>query len=70
MFEWIPNMEEEFIIGVLYDRKGNLGYSDCSKYLTYFIESQIVGFGIQASLSMFQGWWEPVKIASYRRLKG
>ena len=46
-------MEEEFIIGVLYDREGNLGYGDCSKYLAYFIESQIVGFGIQASLSKF-----------------
>ena len=43
-------MEEEFIIGVLYNREGNLGYGDCSKYLAYSIESQIVFIGIQASV--------------------
>ena len=41
-------MEEEFIISVLHNRKGNLGYGDCSKNLAYSIESQVVGFGIQA----------------------
>ena len=40
-------MEEEFIISVLRNRKGNLGYCDCSKYLAYSIESQVLGFGIQ-----------------------
>ena len=40
-------MEEEFIISVLRNRKGNLGYGDCSKYLAYSIESQVLGFGIQ-----------------------
>ena len=41
-------MEEEFILGVLDYRKGNLGCSDCSKYLFYYIESQVLGFRIQA----------------------
>ena len=41
---------KEFIIGVSHNRKGNLGYGDSSKYLAYSIESQVVGFGIQASL--------------------
>ena len=41
-------MEEEFILGVLDYRKGDLGYGDCSKYLAYSSESQVVGFGIQA----------------------
>ena len=40
-------MEEKFIISVLRNRKGNLGYGDCSKYLAYSIESQVLGFGIQ-----------------------
>ena len=40
-------MEEEFIVSVLRNRKGNLGYGDCSKYLAYSIESQVLGFGIQ-----------------------
>ena len=43
-------MEQEFIIGVLHNRKVNLGYGDCSKYLAYSIESQAVGFGIQSSV--------------------
>ena len=43
-------MEEEFIIGVSQNRKVNLGYGDCSKYLAYSIESQVVGFEIQASV--------------------
>ena len=38
---------EEFIIGVLYKRKGNLGYGECSQYLAYCIESQGAGFEIQ-----------------------
>ena len=41
-------MEEEFIIGVSQNRKRNLGYSDCSKFLAYSIESQVVGLEIQA----------------------
>ena len=44
-------MEEEFVVGVLHNREGNLGYGDCSKYLAYSIESQIVGFRIQASVA-------------------
>ena len=43
-------MEEEFIVCVSHNRKGNLGYSDCSQHLAYSIESQVVGFGIQASV--------------------
>ena len=39
-------MEEEFIISVLRNRKGNLGYGDCSKYLAYSIESQLWNTGI------------------------
>ena len=41
---------KEFIIGVSHNKKGNLGYGDCSKYLAYSIESQVVGFGIQVPL--------------------
>ena len=33
MFERITNMEEEFAISVLHNRKGNLGYGDYSKVL-------------------------------------
>ena len=40
-------MEEEFIIDISHNKKGNLGYGDCSKCLAYSIESQVVGFGIQ-----------------------
>ena len=39
-------MEKEFIIGFSHNRKGNLGYSDCSKYLAYSIESPFADFGI------------------------
>ena len=46
-------MEEEFITGVSHNRKGNLDYRDCSKYLAYSIESQIEGFGIQTSVVGF-----------------
>ena len=46
-------MEEEFIIVVLRSRKGNLGHGNCSKYLAYPIESQVVGFGIRCR------WWNP-----------
>ena len=38
---------------IVHNRTGNLGYGTCSKYLTYSIESQVVGFGIQASM------WNP-----------
>ena len=48
LFEWIT--WKEFIIGVSHNKKGNLGYGDCSKYLAYSIESQVVGFRVQASL--------------------
>ena len=41
-------MEEELITGVSHNRKGNLGYGDCSQHLACSIESQVVGFGIQA----------------------
>ena len=44
------NMEEEFITGVLHDRKEIFGYGTCSKYLACSIESQAVGFRIQASV--------------------
>ena len=43
-------MEEEFITGVLHNRKENFGYATCSKYLAYSIESQVAGFRIQASV--------------------
>ena len=43
-------MEAESITSVLRNRKGNLSYGDCSKYLTYSIESQVVVFGIQATV--------------------
>ena len=46
LFEWITNMEEEFILRVLHNRKRNLGYGDCSKYLAYSIESQLWNTGI------------------------
>ena len=48
MFQWIANMEEEFMTGVLHNRKENFGYATCSKYLAYSIESQVAGFRIQA----------------------
>ena len=38
-------------LGVLHNRKGNLGYGNRSKYLAYSIESQVVGFGIR------RRWW-------------
>ena len=41
-------MEEEFIIRVSHNAKGNLVYGGCSKNLASSIESQLVGFGIQA----------------------
>ena len=44
------NMEEEFITGVLHVRKEIFGYGTCSKYLACSIESQAVGFRIQASV--------------------
>ena len=43
-------MEQELIIGVSHNRKGNLSYGDCSQNLAYSIESQVVGFGMQASV--------------------
>ena len=44
-------MEEEFITGVLHNRKENFGYATCSKYLAYSIESQVADFSrIQASV--------------------
>ena len=43
-------MEEEFIAGVLHDRKESLGYGTSSKYLPCSIESQAVGFKIQVSV--------------------
>ena len=46
-------MEEEFILGALDYRKGNLCYGDCTKYLAYSIEIQVVGFGIQALVVEF-----------------
>ena len=46
LFEWITNMEEEFILRVLHNRKRNLGYGDCSKYLANSIESQLWNTGI------------------------
>ena len=42
-------MKEEFIISVSHDRHGNLGCCDCSQRRAYSIESQVVGFAIQAS---------------------
>ena len=50
LFEWIANMEEEFITGVLHNRKENFGYATCSKYLAYSIESQVAGLRIQTSV--------------------
>ena len=44
------NMEQEFITGVLHDRKGSFGYGTCSKYLACSIESQAVGFRIKTSV--------------------
>ena len=38
---------------VLHNRKGNLGYGTCSKYLAYSIENQVVDFEVQASV------WNP-----------
>ena len=58
-------MEEELITGVLHNRKENLCYSTCSKYLVYSIESQFVGFRVQASMveSFDTGksqWWSTI----------
>ena len=44
------NLEGEFITGVLHDRKESFGYGTYSKYLACSIESQAVGFRIQASV--------------------
>ena len=44
------NMEQEFITGVLHDRKESFGYGTCSKYLACSIESQAVGFRIKTSM--------------------
>ena len=41
---------EEFITGVLHDRKESFGYGTCSNYLACSIESQVVGFRIQVSV--------------------
>ena len=41
---------EEFITGVLHDRKESFGYGTCSNYLACSIESQAVGFRIQVSV--------------------
>ena len=38
---------------LVHNKTGNLGYGTSSKYLAYSIESQVVGFGIQASV------WNP-----------
>ena len=43
-------MEKELTTGISHNRKGNLGYCDCSQRLAYSIEIQFVGFGIQASV--------------------
>ena len=45
------NREEEFITGVLHDRKESFGYGTCSKYLACSIDSQAVGFRIMASVT-------------------
>ena len=50
MLERFTNMKEEFIIGASHNRKGNLDYGDCSKYLAYSIDSRVVGFRILASV--------------------
>ena len=42
------NMEEEFITSVSHDRKKSFGYDTCSRYLACSIESQAVGFRIEA----------------------
>ena len=47
----ITIMEKEFIIRVSHNAKGNLGYGGCSKNLASSIESQLVGFGIQAPVA-------------------
>ena len=44
------NYYEEELIGVLHNRKENLVYGTCSKYLSYSIEIQVVGFRIQTSV--------------------
>ena len=44
------NMEEEFVTGVLHNRKESYGYCICSNYLAYSIESQAAGFRIQESV--------------------
>ena len=44
------NMEEGFITGVSHNRKESFGYGTCSNYLACSIESQAVGFIIQASV--------------------
>ena len=54
-------MEEELnSLSVLHNRKGNVGYGQCSKYLAYSIDSQLVGLGTQGLVveSFFQiGSW-------------
>ena len=42
------NMEEEFITSVSHDRKESFGYGTYSRYFACSIESQAVGFRIQA----------------------
>ena len=65
MFEWITNMEEESFTRVFPNRKGDLSYGDCWKYLTYSIESQVVVFGVKATVVesfldklLALGYWE------------
>ena len=60
------NMEEEFITGVLHDRKEIFGYGTCSKYLACSIESQAVGFRIQASV-MKSFYRKAVGLRHFRR---
>ena len=50
LLESLTIMEEEFVLGIPHNRKGNLCYDDCSNYLAYSNESQVAGFGIQASV--------------------
>ena len=45
LLSWKKNL-----LRVLHNRKGNLGYGDCPQHLAYSTESQVVGFGIQASV--------------------
>ena len=50
--------------GVLHNKRGNVGYGDCSKYLPYSIESRVAGFGIQASVVVDRGLMVPRKVSS------